>query len=60
MERYPFREQRVRPDTFIAFGVGVVLAYLVLPREQFQFKAVLETLIVLVPGGLWYWWRKIV
>lgn len=60
MDRFRWHDNRVRPDAFIAFFLGVVVAYLVLKALNLRPNLILVVLIVGGIGGFWYHWRRIV
>lgn len=59
MERFRFNENRFRPEAFLAFAVGVLIAYAVQVRLGFGGGGIFSALIVTLVGGAWYHWRKI-
>jgi hypothetical protein len=59
MDRFRFDDNRLKPDAFIAYLVGVVAAYVIQARLRFGGGGILTTIIVVAVGGLWYHWRKI-
>jgi len=59
VDPFEFR-RRIKPDTIIAFLVGVGAAWVLQIRFRFGTSAILTALIVIGVGGLWYKWRKVV